>query len=102
MVDVDTLRALQEVEAAKRECERVGKIAMDGIYTSRGAVFRECLQKLGHDTSALPKWDNTNVAESIFRAAGGKTLPQRRMAADAATVRRISEMFPNANRLRSA
>lgn len=99
MIDLYTLRALQEVEQAKRTVERfVG--AMDGVYESPGEVYRKALKRLGHDTKALREFDDTNAAEAAFMALpGNKKVSQRRMAADSATTTRLKEMFPNYDRL---
>lgn len=96
----DIVRRIQEIELAKRECTRATGMAMDGVYVTPGAVYRDALKRLNHDTSGIRRFDDTNVAQTIFRALPGtKAKPQHRMAADAATVSRIGEMFPNANRL---
>jgi hypothetical protein len=100
----DIVRRIQEIELAKRECEPVVGMALDGIYGTPGAVYRDALKRLGHQTNGLRKFDDdTNVAQTIFRALPGrKAMPQRRMAADAATLKARAEMFPHGGRVRAA
>jgi hypothetical protein len=99
----DIVRKIQEIELAKQECARVTGMALDGVYVTPGAVYRDALKRLNHDTSGIRRFDDTNVAQTIFRALPGKkTVPQRRMAADAATLKTRAEMFPNGGRVRAA
>lgn len=92
----DVVRKIQEIEQAKKACARfVG--AMDGVFTSPGEVYRAALKQMGHNTAAIARFDETNVARAVLEALPAN---KRQLAVDSATLAARSTMFPNANRLR--
>src|SRR6476661_559751 len=90
MVDRETIKAWQAVQAAERETGIVGKSSADETYAA-------ALRQMGMDASGLV--GHANAAKAAFTALKNKPRARAAMAADAKTIAARTERFPHADRL---
>ena len=91
MVDRETIKAWQAIQAAERETGIIGKSSADATYAA-------ALRQMGMDTAGLA--DHANAAKAVYTALKNKPRARAAMVTDGATVTRRNAMFPNGNRLR--
>jgi len=90
MVDRETIKAWQAIQAAERETGIIGKSSADATYAA-------ALKAMGLDAGGLV--GHANAAKAAFTALKSRPARRAAMATDAKAVDRRSQMFPNANRL---
>jgi len=91
MVDRETIKAWQAIQAAERETGIIGKSSADATYAA-------ALQAMGMDATGLA--GHANAAKAAYTALKNKPRARAAMVTDGATVTRRNAMFPNGNRLR--
>jgi hypothetical protein len=91
MVDRETIKAWQAIQAAERETGIIGKSSADATYAA-------ALRQMGMDTAGLA--DHANAAKAVYTALKNKPRARAAMVTDGVTVTRRNAMFPNGNRLR--
>lgn len=97
MVNFETLKAIQEIDAARSAVEPVvGKLAMS--FDSADQVYIRALKALGY-TNAGRFRGQGKAAKVAFEIMRARPASARRPAMDARAISKRSEMFPNANRL---
>jgi len=90
MVDRETIKAWQAIQAAERETGIIGKSSADETYAA-------ALQAMGMDATGLA--GHANAAKAAYTALKNRPARRAAMATDAKATSRRAEMFPNANRL---
>src|SRR6476620_7894624 len=90
MVDRETIKAWQAIQAAERETGITGKSSADETYAA-------ALQAMGMDATRLA--GHANAAKAAYTALKNRPARRAAMATDAKATSRRSQMFPNANRL---
>src|SRR6476659_1615055 len=90
MVDRETIKAWQAIQAAERETGIIGKSSADATYAA-------AMKAMGLDAGGLV--GHANAAKAVFMALRNRPVRRAAMAADAATLDRRNAMFPNGNRL---
>jgi len=90
MVDRETIKAWQAIQAAERETGITGKSSADETYAA-------ALQAMGMDATRLA--GHANAAKAAYTALKNRPARRAAMATDAKATSRRAEMFPNANRL---
>ena len=97
MINYETLKAMQEIDAARLAVEPVvGKLAMS--FDSADQVYIRALKQLGYAHAGKFRGQGS-AAKVAFAITRGRPAPVARMATDSAAISKRSEMFPNANRL---